>query len=281
MTLDWVTSTIERSQEWLPSFLNSNFITSLVGAGAGAWAGAYAAQKIATRSKLHDDLLSKIRNTNAGVRLAGMICNASLTLKKQHIKPLKEIFDSKKEELIAILAAQKLSQSPTVFEFVADFQNIPPLSIPNETFEALQRIVFERIDASSLPTILVPTLLQAINHYNSSIAYRNRLIEEIRTAGPRNIRTLAHLYFGLPDDNGNTDNRYGSLIYAISSYTDDCLFFSKMIADELGAYGKSLQTEFNKTFRNEAAKVASFAIAKTHLELMPKPADYPGWDRIG
>jgi bifunctional pyridoxal-dependent enzyme with beta-cystathionase and maltose regulon repressor activities len=80
-------------------FFNSNFITSLVGALAGAGAGALAAQHIVERSKLRDELLREMRNTNAAIALAFSVTNTFLALKHQHIKALKENFDKQLAEL--------------------------------------------------------------------------------------------------------------------------------------------------------------------------------------
>lgn len=264
--------------ESIAPFFNSTFLTSLVGAGAGAWAGAYAAQKIAMRSKARDELLNEIRSSNSGVRLAGMICNACLTLKKQHVKALKETYEKTKAELNQPRNNPVTPQK--IFKFTADFQTIPSISIPNETFEALQKIVFEKLNASTRATILVPTLLQAINHFNSAIADRNALIEEIRTSRPHDDQQLAEFYFGLRDAQGNTDNRYGSVIDALSSYIDDSLFFSKTIADDLGSHGRLVKEQLKRRFPNEMIEATTFGIAESYREFLPSPSNYPGWEKL-
>lgn len=113
--------------EWLAPLLNSNFVTSLVGAGAGAWAGAYAAQRIAARANDRGELLIEIRHMIAAFNLAVTIFNVCLGLKRQHIKPLKETYDQKRRELLekAHKCGPGESGAVSSFEFVADFQTLP------------------------------------------------------------------------------------------------------------------------------------------------------------
>ncbi len=141
-------------------------------------------------------------------------------------------------------------------------------------------IAFEKINANSGVAILVPTLVQAINHFNTAIADRNALIEEIRTSRPHNDQKLAQFYFGLPDAQGNIDDRYGSAINALSRYIDDCLFFSKTIADDLASHGRELQDQFKHKFPSEKVDVTSFGVAEIYREFLPPPSSYPGWDKL-
>ncbi len=66
----------------LAAFFNSAFATSL----AGAYAGAKAAQKIAERIKERSEIQIQIRNTNAAITIAFIICNAAISLKNNRPK---------------------------------------------------------------------------------------------------------------------------------------------------------------------------------------------------
>src|SRR5690349_16473622 len=89
--LNWIEPWID--WESLKAFANSAFTTSLVGALAGAFAGARAAQVIAERSKLRDEISKQIRDTNAAMVVSFTIANSVLALKKQHVAELKTSYD--------------------------------------------------------------------------------------------------------------------------------------------------------------------------------------------
>jgi hypothetical protein len=135
MYLDWMT------WENVKAFANSNFFTALAGSAAGAFSGTYIAQRIVERGKIHDELLTEIRNTNAAIMLSFGICNSMLALKKQHVKRLKEEFDSSRETLLKVLQG-KAKQGDPPFEFKADLASLPRSRQPTE---ALQRQVFDNL----------------------------------------------------------------------------------------------------------------------------------------
>lgn len=275
----WVFSTLEWAQEHLPLFLNSNFVTSLIGAGAGAWAGAYAAQRIASRAKSRDEMLNEISHTTAAFNLAVMIFNLCVSLKGQHIKRLKETYDEKKAELLECIGMRDAGTIPTetVFEFAADFQTLMPLTTP---VEKLENIIIERISNRRRSVIFSSILSQIMHSLNGAIVERNMLIEEFRKGGPHSQSELFKFYFALPDHGGNTDDRYGSIVNAIFRYTDDCIFFSQGIADDLGAHGKKIEKSFESKFGLKAASVGRLIVKEEQRELLPNANEYSSWDGV-
>lgn len=275
----WAISTFEWSKEWLPLFLNSNFVTSLIGAGAGAWAGAYAAQRIASRAKSRDEMLNEIRNTAAAFNLAVMIFNLCVTLKGQHIKRLKETYDEKKAELLECIGMRDAGTLPagTIFEFAADFQTLMPLTTP---VDKLENIIVERITNRRRSVMFSATLSQIMHYLNGAITERNALIEEFRKGSPHSQLDLFKFYFALPDQSGNTDDRYGSIVNAIFRYTDDCIFFSQEIADDLSAHGKKVEKSFESKFGLKAASVGRLIVKEEQRELLPNTNEYSSWDGV-
>lgn len=81
---DWLT------WETAKSFGNSSFFTSFIGALAGAAGGAWAAQRIADKVKVRDQLLDEVRSCNIAIELAHGICSTFLNLKEQHVERLQE-----------------------------------------------------------------------------------------------------------------------------------------------------------------------------------------------
>ena len=48
-------------------------------------------------------------------------------------------------------------------------------------------------------------------------------------------------YFGLTDRAGNTDQRFSDSLTGIVSSVDDCIFFSRLLCDELSKHGKKIK----------------------------------------
>jgi hypothetical protein len=213
----------------LSPFLNSNFITSLAGAGAGAWAGAYAAQKIAARTVERKELLDEIRNTATCFNLALLICNAFLGLKAQHFQRMKATYDRQKNEVEGIIRRQDAGELPVGFQwdFSADFTTLSPTVTP---IEKLQNLVFEKLANSRRATILVSMLTQTIHALNNALLERTRLAEDFRTSGPHTQAQLFHFYFALPDQRGTIDDRFGTNFTAIYRYGDDCIYLLQQVA---------------------------------------------------
>ena len=264
----------------LAPYLNSNFITSLAGAGAGAWAGAYAAQRIAARTLERSELLSEIRSMATSFNLAVLICNITLGLKGQHIERLKVAYDRNKGELQEIIRRRDAGELPADFqwEFAADFQTLAPILTP---VDKLQNLVFEKLTSKRRIIIFASMLSQTVHSLNGALAERTRLIEEFRQSGPHSQAQLFQFYFALPDQRGTVDDRYGSIITAIHRYTDDCIYFSKSIADELSVSGKTLDRLFKKKFQSEAPSVGVMKIEKEeYLKLFPDAKEYSSWDGL-
>lgn len=224
--------------------LNSNFITSLVGALAGAFGGAWAAQRIAERSKLRDELLKEIRNTNAAAMMAYGIANTYLGLKEQHVQGLRERFLEQKKNCELFLAAKAAGTVPPlqVFEFNADLQFLKPLLTPADQMKTL---IYDQISLSAPVLHVTSILLSTLQSLNECLVDRNRLIEEWKTAGNK---VTPHTYFGLAH-NGVVDQRYMNAVDGIYTQTDDIIAFSITIGDALDRHAKNKRQVLRDKFR--------------------------------
>jgi hypothetical protein len=278
--IELVPDTLTQLSITLGPFLNSNFITSLVGAGAGAWAGAYAAQKIAARAKFKEDLTKEISNATAAFNLTTMICNVCLSLKGQYINDIYNTYEQKKLEFLKFRDQRAAGTLPagSVFELEANFQTVSPITTP---VEDLKSIIFENISGNRRSVIFTSMLSQSLRLLTEAIGERNRLIEEYRTSGPHSQAELFHFYFAVRDPAGNIDNRYSGIVTAVYRYVDDCIFFSKSVADELSAHGKIVSALFNKNFNERIGSVGELKITKKeYQDIMPDRKEYASWDDV-
>jgi hypothetical protein len=260
-------------------FLNSNFFIAIAGSFAGAFAGAYGAQWIVERGKERDEILTEMRNTNAATVVSFAICNTFVTMKQQQIKPLKERFDTQKRNLLEHIEKARLGQIPsgTPFQFLADFQTIfsSPIAI-----DILRQLLFERISLDERrPLMLVTALSDSIHGFTSTLDNHNKLIASYK-ATQFLEGELLHLYFGLPQGSrGITNKEYPDLIEQIYRHTDDGIFFSKMICDDLFEHNVRLAQKFKQRFGKSAPGIIEkpdFTKAKSS-GLMPNDADYKDW----
>lgn len=257
--------------------LNSNFTTSLLGAGAGAWAGAYAAQRIAERAKLRDVYLNDIKYSNTAAAVAFQICNMVLALKSQYVSDLLTDYRKCLGAFEAELTVAREGERAPSFALKVDFETIDPLVLP---VERLQLLAFEKLSLGARPLAAVTTLIHSVHALNRTITERNELITEIRRTGPHAPPVLAALYFGLKDNSGNTDRRYRAAVEAIASQTDDCIFFSRYAGEELVLHGQRNRAAFERKFKGRVPKVypANFAIPEQR-GLMPSEESYAAWTR--
>jgi hypothetical protein len=87
----------------LNTFWNSNFgtavISAFIGSLAGAWGGALAAERIAEKRRVREQLLKEINQTNAAIELSHTICSSYLNLKEQHVRGVWEDYQRKREQV--------------------------------------------------------------------------------------------------------------------------------------------------------------------------------------
>lgn len=256
---------------------NSAFSTALIGSLAGAFAGAIAAQRIAERSKLREELLKEIRNTNVGIMLALTIANSALSLKKQHIKKIKSDYDLERTKILDLLAHRNEPQSKTetIYSFTGDLRSLPELSTPIKT---LEEIVFSRLSTIGRPLSLSAAIVNATQDLNTSILKRNELTKTFKENNFPIGASLLTMYFGLPYDSGHVNQEFGDTVEAISFYTDDVIFFSVLLCNDLREHGLSIAARYKKTLKTSPPPVNQATFDEPRQNgLIPSDESYPTW----
>ena len=247
-------------------FLDSAFFTTIFGAGAAAFAGAYGAQRIVERGKLKDDLSKEIRNTNAAIVLTFGICNTLIIFKKQFAKPMKEKFDRDRKQALLALETQ------TRFNFETDFRTLQRISL---SIEPLQKIVIENIAIIGRPLSALTTVAQVVDTLNNTIAERNDLIDAFRS-GKIAVKDRAARYFGFADG-GHMDEQFANTVEACYVYSEDGIFYSRSLLDDLVSHGRKLAAEYLKQFGVASPIHAPDFTIAAREGLLPNDADYASW----
>ena len=237
-------------------FFNSAFFTSALGALAGAWAGALAAQKIAKRDKHSDELVAKIRDTNAALAIVFSMVNSFLGLKKQHVK---EMVDSHKEETVKVKELELrrrtgFTQGNMPYRFEAKMRTLEPMSAPTEQ---LFQLLLTKLTITNRPLSFAMMLTATLDRFNGAIKTRNALIQQFKAEDYPRGAALLHLYFGLPYAGSHVNEEYPSVLYGIGSYLDDLIFFSKQLNDDLTAYGHELIKRYEKEVGKKDLRLSS------------------------
>lgn len=261
--------------ENIKSFANSAFLTSLIGSLTGAFAGAVAAQRIAEKAKDKELLLTQLRNINAAIVTAFSICNTIISFKKQHVRDITTLFQNQKEQFIE--HHRKVTSGEIVGELrmQVDLRN---LEVPMAPVEILQTLVFERISVTGRPLAVVSTLHQTLESLVSAVAKRNSLIEQFKLVDPNSLPQFHAIYFGLPFGGGHLDLQYSDTVSAISRLTDDAIFFSELITNDLNEYGETVLTRYQKISQDKTQSVSTsdFSPARD-TGLMPNTSEYQDW----
>jgi hypothetical protein len=268
MAVDLVAATLK--------LLESTFAVSFVGALAGAAAGAWGAQRVIERVRRREELLREIRNTNAAVMVAFTIANTALGMKAQLVRPMADRFRKDLEALRKHVSIPQLTGAPKgKFSFQADLQTFFAPSLPVDT---LKTLVFDRISAFGKALSLVVQIENAIAGLSRSTEERRGLIADFKTHPMDDA--WAFRYFGEKSPSGHTHREYADLVDVISSFTDDVIYFSGSLVEELVAHAQILHDAFSKRYGQGAPKVSSPDFSGPKKSgLYPSVSDYGAWEQ--
>jgi hypothetical protein len=255
--------------QYFPEF----WLGTLASAAFGAFAGAWINNRIQTKRAVIEELNA----VRAALVLCFSISNRFISLKRQHVRSMRERY---------IQARQKYDDSkqrarthrgpqPFVYNLQADLQTLTPVAVP---IQVLERYIFEKISIRGRALAAAVDLVGAIDGLDKTIAYRNDPIAEIRKESPLQPEILAERYFGLRNTAGVTDERFKAIIEAIYNQTNDCIFFSRILADDLLGYGNRLRRKNAWKYRLGIPRLkgADWSIAQKE-GLLPSDKDYASW----
>jgi hypothetical protein len=260
----------------------SKFDTLVAGA-FGAFAGAVGAQVIISRSQARQAVVAELNVVCAAAALCFSMCNNFLGLKKQCVLSLYEEWTKADAEFQRVQALNKLrsklrSGSEQVqYELHADLRTLTCNKLPIET---LQRHIFERISAPARALAATFSLSGAAAALEETIKNRNELVTEFRQASPNPTAEIVQKYLGLRNADGHVDERFPANIRALHDLTNDCIFFSRLLADDLVAYSKRLRRRHRLRLRfglPQPSK-ADWSVAEA-AGFMPSDKDYESWLR--
>ena len=263
----------------IDQFSKSAAFATLMSGAFGAFFGALGAQVIASRYQTKQSVIAELNSVRAALLLCFSICNRFVSLKRQLILPMRNRYVQARQEYeqFSAQAQVHVGPPPLVYELAADLQTLPPLTLPTAV---LERQLFEKISISGRALAAAVDLLGAFDGLKKTIGDRNELIAELHERSPIPPQELTELYFGITTADGVTDQRLSAAIEGIFRQTDDCIFFSRLLADDLVEYGRRLRRRYAWRYWRRIPKVvaADWSIAERQ-GLMPAAAEYADWLR--
>ena len=128
------------------------------------------------------------------------------------------------------------------------------------------------------PRPLVAFLGQSMESLNHSILARNHLITALRTSdAPLNEKVA--FYFALPNES-NLDETFAGTMEALHKQTDDCVYFSWRLCEDLSRHGKRVRSQFFKMGLKGPVPRIQTVLWKGVEEkgLLPMIAVYKSWE---
>lgn len=259
--------------ENIKGFANSSFTTSL----AGAFAGAIAAQRIAEKGKFREELIKEFQQTNAVISLATAAACLALALKKQHVKALKNSYDDDQKKFEAhkekVLGGQIAANTP--FEMSPNLLYLQEISPP---ISHIQDIVLSRLSTVGRTISAVTALADSVRNLNGALSKRNELLNSFKNKQFPEGASFYHMYLGLPFRETHTNQEYGGSVEAISLYTDDIIFFSIKLCEDLRDHGEVLKKRYKSRLRGSPPRISTVDFEKPRQDgLVPKDEDYENW----
>jgi hypothetical protein len=260
----------------LGAILNSPFVLAALGAAAGACAGAVIATRLVARRQRRDDLAAEIRSTNVATMVALAICHKVLSLKRTHVLPLTTKFNADMAAWNEFARQRRTGerQGNVPPPISIDLRTVPSLTFPIVT---LQRLLFDKISMFGRALALMTTLSETAGWLTNANAKRNELVDQIRRLP--NAAGVAQLYFGAPSSTGAANPEYPQAVGAVASHTDELIFFSATLANDLAAHAQQLRAAWVKEFGNKhvpETTAVDFSAARQN-GLMPEDGKYAEW----
>jgi hypothetical protein len=213
--------------------LPPNFFWTLASGAFGVFVGAW----VTNRTQRKKAVITELNNIRAASVLCVSICNVAIGLKKQHVQPMRDAYERTQQEYQqAIAQARNKGPQPSIALGV-DLQTIVPPKMPTDL---LERCVFDEIAISGRALAASVQLIGAIDGLDKAIDFRNQIIADFRKTTPMSLRDIHSKYLGLKAD-AIVDRTFPACTIGIYEQTNDCIFFSRILAKDLLAYGNSLR----------------------------------------
>lgn len=259
----WVAETVNA----LAAIVLSSTVWEILGiglaSGIAAYFGARGAQRVISRNNALDIARRELHAIASAQLICVSIANSAMAMKRQHVMPLAQKYSCHIKS-----AESALNNEGSVLKIEMDLQKFP---VPLLSTGQLEKLLFENIILSGRAFGALYALMGAKNLMKESIELRNELIEKWKSEKLPPDEIIRR-YFGFQDERGR-DETYSNLVDSIRCYTDDVIFFSMILAEDIRAIGEKKRENFPD--RN-APTLPTMSWANDD-QLVPECSEYSAW----
>jgi hypothetical protein len=255
--------------QWIVQVGPHLFESGLV-ALAGAYFGAKTAQGTAARNKFRDDITKEIRDTNAAISLAFVVCNSGMQVKRQHLLPLNFDFECRRKGLLEHLHKCKTGEIPgdAPYDLKIGLLGLPVPSIASDT---LRSHVLDRLSVVDRPLNLAVSASESSAALVQALINHNALIKEFREAGGAENKDFIARYFGLPGTQ-ETDEVYKNTLEAMELHVNSLIYFTHMLCGDLKEHGETLLVKYRKRVKSKSVqRITEIDFSKAHADKLIPP----------
>ena len=272
------------TDEWFTASVIASWVQAL-GTVSAVWAAVMIGKRehqraLATeKTKSKDDLAKEARATNAAIALTHDILQTYLASKDQQVAPLKVSYDREMARYNLFKASLGRDQEAQLLPSTRlDFEILPNSIVP---IEQLQNIIFNDLSITGRALALFGVLTKVILALQFGTERRNQLIGEYKKNQPHDSIGTVAFYFGEQDADGNIDKSYPQTIDEIYNKTDDCIYFSKLLHDDLAKHGRELIKIFKDKNKNseDIPKLIVYDFLSVPDGLIPPAENYADWNK--
>jgi hypothetical protein len=237
-------------------------VRSLLSAGVGVLFGAW----IASRAQNKRIVVSELHALRAAHALCFATINKALSVKKQHLRPMKLAMDT-------ALAVMANPRGPIAIEL--DLRDLSQIRFPTD---ALEKLILEKCFLGSEAIATLVATIDAADDLNTSIKYRNEQVIDFRKNQPADERRRIELYLGLPSQDGHRDERIKNNVFALLAQSDDCIFFGRRLGDHILRAENQLRKRNRWKYWLPGRKLKPAIWTKAEIDgLLPADGDYANW----
>ncbi|MHC2241325.1 hypothetical protein [Bradyrhizobium elkanii] len=238
--------------------LARSLLSAAIGVLFGAW--------IASRTQNKRLIVAELHALRGAHALTFAIINKALSIKRQHLRPMKMAFDT---------AANYIANPQGPGAVQLDLRDLSQIRFPTD---ALEKLLLEKCFLGSEAVATLVAVMDATDDLTTSIRYRNEQVIDFKKNPPATHQQKIERYFGLPAANGERDERIKSNIGALLEHANDCIFFGRRLSDHI------LKSENRLRRRNfwkywlpgRKLKPADWGRAEAD-NLLPPDAGYANW----
>jgi hypothetical protein len=243
--IDWLTETAKQ-------FVASNLSATLITAAFGAFAGAFLAGRVQHKRTI----VAELNGIKAAMALCFAMCKTFLSQKQEIIRPLYERYKQAQQYY-----DEHKNGSPLPARALLDLQTITPMKV---SIELLERHVFEKISIQGRALVVMADLVAVIDSLDKSFKFRNDLIEKYEKTNFSSDKEKIETYLGRQTSNRTIDDRFRGNMEHMRTQIDNCIFFSRILADDLLEYGTKLRNRNKWKYRLGIRKLerADWSIAE-------------------